>query len=123
MHRATAVVPSKLSGLICTVLTWTSCVLLQRWGSSEGGDPAADGGGGGAVAAHAAMCERFNSTVRLNPKLSLASSMRDIARKSSMRRTSRRNSINGGGGATATPPSACGCDKLSRSSSCALPFV
>lgn len=158
----------------------TDAAAPTRWGSSEGGDPAADGGGGGgvearsvrceccgmaeectptyigrvrerfqgkwvcglcaeavkerqarepalgvggAVAAHAAMCERFNSTVRLNPKLSLASSMRDIARKSSMRRTSRRNSINGGGGATATPPSACGCDKLSRSSSCALPFV
>ncbi|CAD6333164.1 unnamed protein product [Miscanthus lutarioriparius] len=78
---------------------------------------------GGAVAAHAAMCERFNSTVRLNPKLSLASSMRDIARKSSMRR-SWRNSVDGGGvGATATPPSACGGDKLSRANSCALPYV
>ena len=77
---------------------------------------------GGAVAAHAAMCERFNSTVRLNPKLSLASSMRDIARKSSMHR-SRRNSVDGGGGATATPPSACGGDKLGRASSCALPYV
>ncbi|XP_066364643.1 uncharacterized protein [Miscanthus floridulus] len=80
---------------------------------------------GGAVAAHAAMCERFNSTVRLNPKLSLASSMRDIARKSSMRR-SCRNSGDGVGvgvGATATPPSACGCDKLSRANSCALPYV
>ena len=73
----------------------------------------------GAVEAHAAMCERFNSTVRLNPKLSLASSMRDIARKSGQH---RRRSIDGA--ATATTPSACGGDKLARAaSSCALPHV
>jgi hypothetical protein len=75
---------------------------------------------GSAVAAHAAMCERFNSTVRLNPKLSLASSMRDIARKSSLH---RRRRTGAGGGAAATPPSACGGDKLSRANSCALPYV
>ncbi|XP_062181246.1 uncharacterized protein LOC133885533 [Phragmites australis] len=70
----------------------------------------------GAVEAHAALCERFNSTVRLNPKLSLASSMRDIARKSSQHRS--------GGAATATtPPSACGGDKLSRVASCALLYA
>ncbi|KAG2626299.1 uncharacterized protein LOC120700680 [Panicum virgatum] len=75
----------------------------------------------GAVEAHAAMCERFNSTVRLNPKLSLASSMRDIARKSGQH---RRRSIDGAGAATATAPSACGGDKLARAAStCALPYV
>ncbi|OEL24387.1 hypothetical protein BAE44_0014598 [Dichanthelium oligosanthes] len=75
-----------------------------------------------AVEAHAAMCERFNSTVRLNPKLSLASSMRDIARKSCQH---RRRSIDGSGAgaATATPPSACGGDRLGRAASCALPYV
>ncbi|CAN6337052.1 unnamed protein product [Urochloa humidicola] len=78
-----------------------------------------------AVEAHAAMCERFNSTVRLNPKLSLASSMRDIARKSGQNR--RRRSISGAtsaaaaAAATAPPPSACG--KLARAASCALPYV
>ncbi|WVZ99279.1 hypothetical protein U9M48_044607 [Paspalum notatum var. saurae] len=72
----------------------------------------------GAVEAHAAMCQRFNSTVRLNPKLSLASSMRDIARKSCMH---RRSSLDGA--ATAAPPSACGGHKLSRTASCALPYV
>ncbi|XP_052157021.1 uncharacterized protein LOC127774768 isoform X1 [Oryza glaberrima] len=72
----------------------------------------------GAVDAHAALCERFNSTVRLNPKLSLASSMRDIARKSCQHR------------ATATGadviPSACsgaGAATMARSTSCALPYV
>ncbi|XP_062232616.1 uncharacterized protein LOC133929876 [Phragmites australis] len=70
---------------------------------------------GAAVEAHASLCEHFNTTVRLNPKLSLASSMRDIARKSCQHRSS--------GAATATPPSACGGDKLSRAASCALPYV
>ncbi|RCV16895.1 hypothetical protein SETIT_3G175000v2 [Setaria italica] len=76
-----------------------------------------------AVEAHAAMCERFNSTVRLNPKLSLASSMRDIARKSGQRR--RRSSISGATAAAVPPPlSACGGDnKLARAASCALPYV
>ncbi|CAL4894480.1 unnamed protein product [Urochloa decumbens] len=76
-----------------------------------------------AVEAHAAMCERFNSTVRLNPKLSLASSMRDIARKSGQNR--RRRSISGATAATHQPPtSACGGDsKLARANSCAFPYV
>ncbi|GJN14974.1 hypothetical protein PR202_gb01857 [Eleusine coracana subsp. coracana] len=69
---------------------------------------------GGAVDAHAALCERFNSTVRLNPKLSLANSMRDIARKSCLHRS---------GSATATTPSACGGDKIGRAASCAVPYV
>ncbi|KAK3138235.1 hypothetical protein QOZ80_5AG0366190 [Eleusine coracana subsp. coracana] len=67
---------------------------------------------GGAVDAHAALCERFNSTVRLNPKLSLASSMRDIARKSSLHRSG-----------TATTPSACGGEKIGRAATCAVPYV
>ncbi|CAD5183821.1 unnamed protein product [Musa acuminata subsp. malaccensis] len=40
-----------------------------------------------AVDSHTSLCKKFNRTVRLNPKLSLAVSMRDIARKSSERRT------------------------------------
>jgi hypothetical protein len=71
-----------------------------------------------AVDAHAALCERFNSTVRLNPKLSLASSMRDIARKSCQHRSAA------GAASTATAPSACGGDKMGRAAaSCALPYV
>ncbi|KAJ1263704.1 hypothetical protein BS78_09G206700 [Paspalum vaginatum] len=75
----------------------------------------------GAVDAHAAMCQRFNSTVRLNPKLSLASSMRDIARKSCMHRRSSLDAA-AGGGATATRTSPCGGHKLSRTASCAFPY-
>lgn len=71
-----------------------------------------------AVEAHAAMCERFNSTVRLNPKLSLASSMRDIARKSGQH---RRRSISGA--TAAATRDACGGDRLPRAASCALPYV
>lgn len=37
---------------------------------------------------HMAVCRDFNTTTRLNPKLSLAGSMRDIARRSFNRRTS-----------------------------------
>ncbi|KAJ8483635.1 hypothetical protein OPV22_016120 [Ensete ventricosum] len=40
-----------------------------------------------ALRAHMALCMRFNSS-RLNPQLSLASAMRDIARKSLQYRTS-----------------------------------
>lgn len=75
----------------------------------------------GAVDAHAALCERFNSTVRLNPKLSLASSMRDIARKSSLHRSG--SGSGGGAAATATTPSACGGDKIGRAASCMQPYV
>ncbi|XP_073116125.1 uncharacterized protein [Elaeis guineensis] len=44
-----------------------------------------------AMESHMALCKKFNSTTRLNPKLSLAGAMRDIARKSSERRTSRNS--------------------------------
>ncbi|CAN6336000.1 unnamed protein product [Urochloa humidicola] len=37
---------------------------------------------------HTAVCRDFNATTRLNPKLSLAGSMRDIARRSFNRRAS-----------------------------------
>ncbi|GJN35805.1 hypothetical protein PR202_gb24612 [Eleusine coracana subsp. coracana] len=37
---------------------------------------------------HMAVCRDFNATTRLNPKLSLAGSMRDIARRSFNRRAS-----------------------------------
>nr|XP_034588202.1 uncharacterized protein LOC117850487 isoform X2 [Setaria viridis] len=37
---------------------------------------------------HTAVCRDFNATTRLNPKLSLAGSMRDIARRSFNRRSS-----------------------------------
>ncbi|KAL6851602.1 hypothetical protein ACP4OV_020166 [Aristida adscensionis] len=78
----------------------------------------------GAVDAHAALCERFNSTVRLNPKLSLASSMRDIARKSCKhRRSGGGGACSGGATATATPSACGGGDKMARAASCALPFV
>lgn len=39
-----------------------------------------------ALESHAALCKQFNGT-RLNPKLSLASAMREIARKSSRQRS------------------------------------
>ncbi|KAF0928186.1 hypothetical protein E2562_038101 [Oryza meyeriana var. granulata] len=56
-------------------------------------DVADAGGSGGAAVeealrSHMAVCRDFNSTTRLNPKLSLAGSMRDIARRSFNRRTS-----------------------------------
>ncbi|XP_052157494.1 uncharacterized protein LOC127775208 [Oryza glaberrima] len=53
------------------------------------------GGGGGVEAAlrwHMEVCRDFNSTTRLNPKLSLAGSMRDIARRSFNRRTTASTS-------------------------------
>jgi hypothetical protein len=37
---------------------------------------------------HMAVCRDFNTTTRLNPELSLAGSMRDIARRSFNRRAS-----------------------------------
>ncbi|KAG0500455.1 hypothetical protein HPP92_000527 [Vanilla planifolia] len=41
-----------------------------------------------ALDSHAAFCKQFNCTTRLNPKLSLAGAMRDIARKSYQHRSS-----------------------------------
>ncbi|XP_040376145.1 uncharacterized protein LOC107305105 [Oryza brachyantha] len=67
---------------------------------------------GEAVESHASLCDRFNSTVRLNPTLSLARSMRDIARTSCL---SRHRSARA---------AACGApDKISRVESCPLPYV
>lgn len=43
-----------------------------------------------ALGSHAALCKQFKTT-RLNPKLSLAGSMREIARKSSLHRLSSSN--------------------------------
>ncbi|KAL6619893.1 hypothetical protein ACP70R_035032 [Stipagrostis hirtigluma subsp. patula] len=40
-----------------------------------------------ALRSHTAVCRDFNATTRLNPTLSLAGSMRDIARRSFNRRT------------------------------------
>lgn len=81
-----------------------------------------------AVEAHAALCQRFNSTVRLNPKLSLASSMRDIARKSSQNRG--RGACNTGAGrgtgmVVNKPPACCngGGRAGAGAAGCALPYV
>ncbi|KAK1699243.1 hypothetical protein QYE76_015940 [Lolium multiflorum] len=74
---------------------------------------------GGAVEAHAALCQRFNSTVRLNPKLSLASSMRDIARKSCQNRATGSDSCTAG----ADNPSGSACCGAARAGCCALPYV
>ncbi|KAM0879145.1 hypothetical protein ACQ4PT_034461 [Festuca glaucescens] len=74
---------------------------------------------GGAVDAHAALCQRFNSTVRLNPKLSLASSMRDIARKSCQNRATGSDSCTAG----ADNPSGSACCGAARAGCCALPYV
>ncbi|CAA6666041.1 unnamed protein product [Spirodela intermedia] len=41
-----------------------------------------------ALESHMALCMKFHRTIRANPKLSFASSMRDIAKRSSQRRTS-----------------------------------
>ncbi|OEL24491.1 hypothetical protein BAE44_0014491 [Dichanthelium oligosanthes] len=47
-----------------------------------------DAGVEAALRSHTAVCRDFNATTRLNPKLSLAGSMRDIARRSFNRRAS-----------------------------------
>jgi hypothetical protein len=73
---------------------------------------------GGAVEAHAALCQRYNSTVRLNPKLSLASSMRDIARKSCQHRATGTDSCTAGGNTSASA-----CCGAGRAAYCALPYV
>ncbi|KAI5004530.1 hypothetical protein ZWY2020_031773 [Hordeum vulgare] len=71
-----------------------------------------------AVDATAALCQGFNSTVRLNPKLSLASSMRNIARKSC------QNCATGPGSCTAAGNSSDAmCCGAGRATSCALPYV
>ncbi|XP_022754138.1 uncharacterized protein LOC111302539 [Durio zibethinus] len=42
-----------------------------------------------AVSFHREFCQKFNSTIRLNPKLSLACAMRDIAKRSHEYRSSK----------------------------------
>ncbi|VAH21310.1 unnamed protein product [Triticum turgidum subsp. durum] len=74
-----------------------------------------------AVDATAALCQRFNSTVRLNPKLSLASSMRDIARKSCQHRgATGSGTCTAGAGINSSDAACCGAG---RATSCALPYV
>ncbi|KAL6838784.1 hypothetical protein ACP4OV_031498 [Aristida adscensionis] len=79
-------------------------------------DPPAGGGGGGVAAAlrrHEAECRDFNATTRLNPALSLAGSMRRIARRSLDRRTaSCQERLLGG------EPAAAAATALARSVSC-----
>uniref|UniRef100_A0A0D9V5J6 Uncharacterized protein n=1 Tax=Leersia perrieri TaxID=77586 RepID=A0A0D9V5J6_9ORYZ len=73
---------------------------------------------GEAVESHATLCDRFNNTVRLNPTLSLARSMRDIARTSCI---SRRRS-----GESPRPAAPCGAsNKIGRVQSCPVryPYV
>ena len=60
-----------------------------------------------ALQSHASLCKQFNAT-RLNPKLSFAGAMRDIARKSSLRRSSSDDQ--------------CGLPKIGRTMSCVPRF-
>ncbi|XP_040379846.1 uncharacterized protein LOC121054414 [Oryza brachyantha] len=60
---------------------------LRRRAPADGGATMEE-----ALRSHMAVCRNFNSTTRLNPKLSLAGSMRDIARRSFNRRTSSSSS-------------------------------
>ncbi|KAJ9128680.1 hypothetical protein P3X46_034618 [Hevea brasiliensis] len=55
-----------------------------------------------AVSSHKDFCQKFNTTTRLNPKLSLTCAMRDIAKRSSEKRHFKNSSIS----------------KLARSTSC-----
>ncbi|XVE71009.1 hypothetical protein DITRI_Ditri10aG0115400 [Diplodiscus trichospermus] len=45
-----------------------------------------------AVSFHREFCQKFNSTTRLNPKLSLTCAMRDIAKRSHENRSSQNSS-------------------------------
>ena len=56
-----------------------------------------------AVSFHREICQKFNSTTRLNPKLSLTCAMRDIAKRSHENRSSNNFSS---------------APKISRSTSC-----
>ncbi|KAE8804387.1 hypothetical protein D1007_19407 [Hordeum vulgare] len=71
-----------------------------------------------AVDATAALRQGFNSTVRLNPKLSLASSMRNIARKSCQNRATGSGSCTAAGNSS---DAMCCC--AGRATSRALPYV
>ena len=80
-------------------------------------DPAGGGGGGVAAAlgAHEAECRDFNATTRLNPTLSLAGSMRRIARRSLDRRTAscqeRRSSLDASAARAAALTRSASCDQ------------
>ncbi|CAL4910817.1 unnamed protein product [Urochloa decumbens] len=66
--------------------SWVCGLCAEAVGERQRREP-----GGGVAAAlrwHTAVCSDFNATTRLNPKLSLAGSMRDIARRSFNRRAS-----------------------------------
>ncbi|CAO2209533.1 unnamed protein product [Urochloa humidicola] len=76
--------------------------------------PAAGGGVAAALGAHEAECRDFNATTRLNPALSLAGSMRRIARRSLDRRTASCQERGGGTAAAAASRAAA----LARSASC-----
>ncbi|CAD6240325.1 unnamed protein product [Miscanthus lutarioriparius] len=80
-------------------------------------DPVGGGGGGVAAAlgAHEAECRDFNATTRLNPTLSVAGSMRRIARRSLDRRTAscqeRRRSLNASAARAAALTRSASCDQ------------
>ncbi|CAO2194084.1 unnamed protein product [Urochloa humidicola] len=80
-------------------------------------DPAG-GGVAAALGAHEAECRDFNATTRLNPALSLAGSMRRIARRSLDRRTASCQERGGGTAAAASRAAA-----LARSASCDPRFL
>ncbi|CAL4978438.1 unnamed protein product [Urochloa decumbens] len=78
----------------------------------------AGGGVAAALGAHEAECRDFNATTRLNPALSLAGSMRRIARRSLDRRTASCQERGGGTAAAASRAAA-----LARSASCDPRFL
>ncbi|XP_020085474.1 uncharacterized protein LOC109708231 isoform X1 [Ananas comosus] len=55
-----------------------------------------------ALESHMSLCRKFNRTVKLNPKLSLAGAMRDIARKSFEHRNSSHSKGNSCGARVST---------------------
>jgi hypothetical protein len=77
-------------------------------------DPASGGGVAAALDAHEAECRDFNATTRLNPTLSLAGSMRRIARRSLDRRTAscqeRRSSLDASADRAAALTRSASCD-------------
>ncbi|PUZ63575.1 hypothetical protein GQ55_3G079000 [Panicum hallii var. hallii] len=66
--------------------SWVCGLCAEAVGERLRRDPGA--GVEAALRSHTAVCRDFNATTRLNPKLSLAGSMRDIARRSFNRRAS-----------------------------------
>ncbi|OQU77601.1 hypothetical protein SORBI_3009G075300 [Sorghum bicolor] len=66
--------------------SWVCGLCAEAVGERLRHDPGA--GMEAALRWHMAVCRDFNATTRMNPKLSLAGSMRDIARRSFNRRAS-----------------------------------